>query len=137
MYSENLQLPVIVGKLVDIHQLHYGDHLLDAICGAGQTKRPKLALVFINPTYRNIATDKNREGLKAPWIGTMHAWQLLANAGLIGQDMNDVIQNVRSQWDYGLAKHVFARGVYITNIVKRRFDYLSLDIMYSLAHTNR
>lgn len=117
-----LQIPAISERVTEISRQHYGDHTLDAISGAGQTKQPKLALVFINPTHRNISTNPMWEGLKAPWIGCSNIWQLFADAGLIAEEMNHAIQSAKTNWSQQFAldvySHVANQGLYITNIVK-------------------
>ena len=42
-------------KLQDI----YGSKNLNSVYGFGKEHNPKVALVFMNPTKRNIATDKS------------------------------------------------------------------------------
>jgi hypothetical protein len=117
-----LQLPQITEQVAQISQRFYGDHSLDAISGAGKTAKPKLALVFINPTHRNISTRKEWNGLKAPWIGCANIWQLFADAGLIDNAINRAIQEARTVWSQAFAQDVYShaaeRGLYITNIVK-------------------
>lgn len=117
-----LQIPEISQRVTEISQQYYGDHTLDAISGAGQIKHSKLALVFINPTHRNISTSPNWKGLKAPWIGCANIWQLFADAGLIGKEMNRVIQTTKTNWSEQFAldvySHVADQSLYITNIVK-------------------
>ncbi len=117
-----LQIPEISQRVAEISQQYYGDHTLDAISGAGKIERPKLALIFINPTHRNISTNPDWNGLKAPWIGCANIWQLFADAGLIGKAMNQAIQDARTNWSEQFAvdvySHVADQGLYITNIVK-------------------
>ena len=117
-----LQVPEISQHVAEISQQYYGDHTLDAISGAGEIRQPQLALVFINPTHRNISTSLTWGGLKTPWIGCANIWQLFADADLISQDMNEAIQAVKKNWTEQFAldvySHVVSRGLYITNIVK-------------------
>jgi len=117
-----LQIPEIGQSVAEISQQYYGDHTLDAISGAGQVKQPKLALVFINPTHRNISTNPGWNGLKAPWIGCANIWQLFAEADLIGQEINQAIQAAKTDWTEQFAldvySHIADQGLYITNIVK-------------------
>lgn len=117
-----LQIPEISQRVDEISRQYYGDHTLDAISGAGQIKRPKLALVFINPTHRNISTSPDWAGLKAPWVGCANIWQLFADAGLIREEMNQAIQAAKTNWPEQFAldvySHVANQGLYITNIVK-------------------
>jgi hypothetical protein len=118
----SLQLPEISDQVAKISQIYYGDHTLDAISGAGETNRPKLVLVFINPTHRNISTRKEWTGLKAPWIGCANIWQLFADSGLIDDSINMEIQRAKTDWSQAFALEVYShaaeRGLYITNIVK-------------------
>lgn len=117
-----LQVPEINQKVAEISQQYYGDHTLDAISGAGQIKQPELALVFINPTHRNISTNPGWNGLKAPWIGCANIWQLFAEAGLVNEEMNQAIQTAKTDWTEQFAldvySHVASQSLYITNIVK-------------------
>ena len=117
-----LQIPEITRRVTDISQQYYGDHTLDAISGAGQIKQPRLALVFINPTHRNISTNPNWNGLKAPWIGCANIWQLFADAGLISAEINQASQRNKTNWSEQFAVDVYShaadQGLYVTNIVK-------------------
>ncbi|KKP29559.1 MAG: phage SPO1 DNA polymerase-related protein [Parcubacteria group bacterium GW2011_GWA2_31_28] len=58
-------------KLQSIH----GDKDLDSIYGCGEINNPSLCLVFMNPTARNVSSDKKWNCLKAPWIGTKNIWK--------------------------------------------------------------
>lgn len=51
-------------------QNKYGNKNLDSIYNGGCVTNPKICFVFMNPTAKNIASNKNWKGLKAPWIGT-------------------------------------------------------------------
>lgn len=117
-----LQLAQINEQVEAISQRHYADHQLDAVSGAGSIDHPRLALVFINPTHRNISTDKMWRGLKAPWIGCANIWQMFADSTLIDTSLNQKIQRARANWSESFARevynHIAARGLYITNIVK-------------------
>jgi hypothetical protein len=117
-----LQLPTINDRIIKISKKYYGDHKLDPISGAGQVSHPKLALVFINPTKRNISTNKTWDGLKAPWIGCANIWQLFADANLIDSEVNKAIQLAKSNWSKSFTievyHHVAIKGLYITNMVK-------------------
>ena len=47
-------------------QLKYGAKELDSIYNGGCTDNPDICFVFMNPTGRNIASDKSWKGLKSP-----------------------------------------------------------------------
>lgn len=120
--QSQLVLPSVQRAVEDISSAYFGDHSLDAIYGAGCTERPDIALVFINPTHRNISTAKTWRGLKAPWIGCANIWQLLADAGLISAALNYRIQQRGTNWSEEFATEVYQSlqqdKLYITNIVK-------------------
>ena len=60
-------------------QLKYGAKELDSIYNGGCTNNPDIFFVFMNPTGRNIASQKTWNGLKSPWIGTKNIWDLFSN----------------------------------------------------------
>lgn len=95
-----------------------------SIYGAGQVHSPKIMLIFMNPTARNIAADPSWEGIRAPWIGTKKVWQLLQQMNLVGNEpiFNFVLDKKPAEWTqelaYNLYKEVAASSIYITNIAK-------------------
>jgi len=48
----------------------FGSKNLCSIYGGGCNISPKFCFVFINPTARNIATQKSWNGIKTPWLET-------------------------------------------------------------------
>ena len=60
----------------------YGSKELNSVYGGGCDKNPKVALVFMNPTKRNIATSKSWEGLKVQFLGTKQIWEFLTKCEL-------------------------------------------------------
>ena len=58
-------------QLIHLHpyfdklQQKYGNNNLNAIYNAGQIINPIITFVFMNPTAQNIATHKNRKGIRA------------------------------------------------------------------------
>lgn len=79
-----LQIPELF-PLYDTLQLKYGEKSLAPIYGAGCIKKPKILFLFMNPTGRNVASDKDRNGLRAPWIGTKNIWKLFVAVGVISK----------------------------------------------------
>ena len=57
-------------KKFDELQKVYGAPQLNSVYGCGCEDNPKLALVFMNPTARNVATSGDWTGLRAQWLGT-------------------------------------------------------------------
>ena len=104
-------------------QVIYGDKNLDAIYGAGQIDSPKLCLVFMNPTGRNISSKKEWKGLKAPWISTKNVWEMLCQLNLFNEVLlNQINKKKPEDWDYEFAekvyKEVINNSIYITNLSK-------------------
>jgi DNA polymerase len=101
----------------------YGDKRLDAIYGAGEIHNPKLCLVFMNPTARNVSANKKWKGLKAPWLGTKNVWKMFFQLGLFDKDFfNEINLKKPNDWDYKFAERVYRNvqnnSIYITNLSK-------------------
>ena len=79
-------------ELYDKLQIEYGSANLNSVYGCGEDKNPKIALVFMNPTKRNIATDKSWTGIKAQWLGTKQIWDFLTKCGLFSKKLNESIK---------------------------------------------
>ena len=110
-------------KEFDKLQITYGDKNLDAIYGAGEIDNPKLCLVFMNPTGRNISSNKNWKGLKAPWIGTKNVWKMFYQLGLFDEKFfNEINSKKPNDWDYQFSERVYKKvkdnSIYITNLSK-------------------
>lgn len=101
----------------------YGAPNLDAIYGAGQIHNPKLCLVFMNPTAKNISANKKWIGLKAPWLGTKNVWNMFYRLGLFNKNfINKINSKKPSEWDYNFSATVYKKvcdnSIYITNSSK-------------------
>lgn len=110
-------------KEFDELQNIYGDKNLDAIYGCGKTNNPDICLVFMNPTARNVASNKSWEGLKAPWIGTKNVWNMFFHLGLLNEIVVTEINSKKpTDWDHTFAKGVYREvsnnSIYITNLSK-------------------
>lgn len=57
-------------KEYDKLQIKYGAKELDSIYYGGCEGNPDICFVFMNPTGKNIASDKAWKGRKSPWLGT-------------------------------------------------------------------
>ncbi len=110
-------------KEFDRLQPIYGDKRLDAIYGAGKINNPNLCLVFMNPTGKNVASDKNWQGLKAPWIGTKNVWKMLYQLNLLDKRLfNEIKLKKSTEWKPQFANKVYRKikdkSIYITNLAK-------------------
>ncbi len=102
-------------------QKEYGAKELDSIYFGGCTVNPDICFVFMNPTGKNIASNKNWKGLKAPWIGTKTIWGLFSEVGLLDDDIYETIRSIKgSEWT-----EEFASTVY-DNVKKHRYFITNL-----------
>lgn len=104
-------------------QKKYGAKELDSIYNGGCTNNPNLCFVFMNPTGRNIASNKEWKGLKSPWIGTKNIWDLFISLNLIDKDIYDKIKSLKgSEWTPKFAEEVYENVTkhkyFITNLGK-------------------
>ena len=107
----------------DQMQLEYGDPNYRSIYFGGCTERPRLCLVFMNPTARNIATHPDWTGLRAPWVGTKNVWKFLHQIGVISAVTLAEIQHIKGpDWTPEFAAKVYQdvadHQVFITNLAK-------------------
>jgi DNA polymerase len=104
-------------------QNKYGDPNLDSILYGGQLENPKLCLIFMNPTKRNIASEKSWKGRKSPWIATKTVWDLFEKSNVFDTKLKkEIYEKKPNDWDYNFTEKVYReiedRGVYITNLGK-------------------
>lgn len=112
-----------LNKRYDELQNKYGSKELHSVYGCGEESNPQIALVFMNPTKRNIATDKSWKGLKAQWLGTKQIWDFLTKCGLFSEDINNEIKEKRPKdWTPEFCEKVYSevknKGLWITNLAK-------------------
>ena len=82
-------------------QLKYGSSELDSIYNGECEENPDICFVFMNPTGRNIASNKSWKGRKSPWLGTKNIWKLFYNIGLLSNETFNKIQEKKPKdWDY-------------------------------------
>lgn len=117
-----MQIKELFNRFDDLQKI-YGDKNLDAVYGAGQINNPQICLVFMNPTGRNISSNKRWEGLKAPWLGTKNIWKMLYQLNFIDNLLfNEINEKKSNEWDYDFSEKVYKsvkdNSVYITNLSK-------------------
>ncbi len=110
-------------KKFDKLQLKHGSKLRNSVYGGGQEVEPRVCLVFINPTAKNIATSKQWKGIRCQWLGTKQIWKFLAEAGLFDSELSKQISSMKpADWTTDFCKVVYnevkRQGVYITNLAK-------------------
>lgn len=110
-------------KDYDKLQKKYGAKELDSIYNGGCDNNPDICFVFMNPTGRNIASSKEWQGLKSPWIGTKNIWDLFYNLNLLDNKIYTKIKSIKgSEWTVDFAKEVYddvkRHKYFITNLGK-------------------
>lgn len=70
-----------LNKKYDELQSIYGDRSLSSIYNGGCEDNPNICFVFMNPTGRNIASEKSWKGRRSPWIGTQKYLEIILQVG--------------------------------------------------------
>lgn len=104
-------------------QKKFGEKTLNSIYGAGCLNNPDICFVFMNPTGRNVSTNKKWKGIKAPWIGTKTVWKLFYQLDLLDKDIYKDIEEMKPlDWNEGFSEKVYKniseKSIYITNLSK-------------------
>ncbi len=112
-----------LNKEYDKLQLKYGAKELNSIYNGGCTNNPNICFVFMNPTSRNIAANKEWKGIRSPWIGTKNIWDLFYALNLIQEELYRKIKNMKgSEWTPEFASYVYddvkKHKLFITNLGK-------------------
>ena len=110
-------------KAYDKMQLKYGDKNLDSIYNGGCEKNPNICFVFMNPTGKNVASDKSWKGRKSHWLGTKNIWKLFYSVNLLSKDTFEQIMTKKpKEWDYEFCDYVYdeisKNKIFITNLGK-------------------
>lgn len=110
-------------KKFDELQSVYGSSELNSVYGCGDDKHPRVALVFMNPTKRNIATSKSWTGIRAQWLGTKQIWDFLTKCGLFSSEINEEIKSKKpSEWTPEFCEYVYSevkrQKLWMTNLAK-------------------
>ena len=95
---------------------------LASIPGGGADRSPALALVFMNPTRRNLASQAGWAGPRFPFIGTSRIWSLLGDCQLLDKRTAARFAKPAGQWSAADARELEGQlrqaSLYITNVVK-------------------
>lgn len=118
-------------------QKKYGEKELNSIYNGGCDKNPDICFVFMNPTGKNVAANKNWQGIKAPWLGTKNIWDLFYQLDLLDKNIYKNIKTIKgSEWTESFADSVYndikKHKYFITNLGKcTQIDARALpDLVY-------
>ncbi len=105
----------------DLNRRYFPGNVLQPILGGGRTCRPKVMFVFINPTGRNLGSDRQWRGPRFPFIGTAQVWRVFHRAGLFDDGLMELIDKKR-EWSPEFTGKVLRflrkKSFYFTNLVK-------------------
>ena len=112
-----------LNKKYDSMQKKYGEKTLSSIYNGGCETNQDICFIFMNPTGRNIASEKNWKGIRSPWIGTKNIWKLFYQINLLDEDIYKEIQKRKpKEWDEDFALKVYEevknKKCFITNLGK-------------------
>lgn len=112
-----------LNKEYDKLQKNYGARELNSIYGGGCEDNPEILFVFMNPTGKNIASSRDWNGIRSPWIGIKNIWKLFYGLKLLDENIYSSIKNKRPhEWNEEFAglvyKDVKNKKYYITNLGK-------------------
>ena len=112
-----------LNKEYDKLQLKYGAKELDSIYNGGCKNNPDICFVFMNPTGRNIASNKDWKGPKSPWIATKNIWDLFYEVNILDEEIYVKIKTIKGKdWTEDFAREVYnnveKHKYFITNLGK-------------------
>jgi len=118
----NLQLTKTHAGIDRLHKKH-GDSKYSPIYGTGCTKSPKLVLVFMNPTARNVSALPAWAGMRAPWLGLKQTWKLFYMIGILSKELFETTQQLKpTDWTPAFTDIVYsyiaAQKIFSTNLAK-------------------
>lgn len=107
----------------DNMQKIYGDPSLHSIYFGGKIKNPDICFVFMNPTGKNIASNIDWNGIRAPWVGTKTIWDLFVATNIFSKDLyNEIKSKKPCDWTEEFANIVYNEvahnNLFITNLGK-------------------
>ena len=112
-----------LNKKYDKLQKKYGDPNLNSIYNGGCINNPDICFVFMNPTGKNVASNKEWNGLRAPWLGTKNIWDLFYQVNLLDEVIYQEIRKRKAKdWDETFSDEVYQNVTkhkyFITNLGK-------------------
>ena len=91
------------------------------ILGGGETRNPRFAFVFINPTHRNRSSAPDYHGIRRyPFIGVRHFYRFLSDAGFLEKQTIEPLytRGWRQEDEQSIEQDHREHCVYMTNMVK-------------------
>lgn len=119
---KDIQLPQLF-DVFDQLQLIHGDKTLLSVYGAGCIKQPKLFLLFMNPTGRNVSCIPWWNWIHAPRLGTKNIWKLFVEIWAISKKRFEQIQHMKpadrtEEFSLEVYQEIASNNIYISNLAK-------------------
>ena len=106
----------------DTLQSTYWEPTLNSVYGAGCISNPKVCLMFMNPTARNISCSPEREWIRAPRVWFKQTRRMIYDLWFLSDELFAKTQwttTQRTPWFVNeLYTHLANTWVYITNLAK-------------------
>ncbi|MCI8548079.1 MAG: hypothetical protein HFJ38_04230 [Bacilli bacterium] len=112
-----------LNKEYDKLQLKHGAKELNSIYNGGCDKNPDICFVFMNPTGKILASNKEWMGPRYPWIGVKNVWDLFYAINLLDKEIYGKIKEIKGkEWTVEFSKQVYdnvkKHKYFITNLGK-------------------
>lgn len=121
LLMQTLQLASL-HPIYDQLQSKFWDSKFSPIYGGGCTQNPELCFVFMNPTARNVSSNLERKGLKAPRIGTKQTRKMFYDLWLLSEKLFQKTRIHPSEWTEEFAVELYTyfkeQKIFITNLAK-------------------
>ncbi len=119
---KDIQIPHLFDAFDKLQHI-YGDKKLLSVYGAGKTKHPKLFLLFMNPTGRNISCSKDWKWIRTLRLGTKNIRKLLSSIWAVSKKTFETIQSMKpadwtEEFSLEVYKEIASNNVYISNLAK-------------------
>ena len=119
---QDIQLSHLFAAFDKLQHIH-GDKSLLSVYGAGKKKHPKLFLLFMNPTGRNVWCIQWWKWIRAPRLGTKNIRKLLSSIWIVSKKRFETIQSMKAadwteEFSLEVYKEIASNNVYISNLAK-------------------
>ena len=118
---KSLQLTKLHSQFDNLQQV-YWESTLNSVYGAGAISKPKICLVFMNPTARNISCSPDREWIRAPRVWFKQTRKMMYDLGFLSSEIFTKTQWSTTQRSPSFVNEIYThlaeKWIYITNLAK-------------------
>jgi uracil-DNA glycosylase len=124
---ENCKLQKLYKQIDQCRFCKKDKNTLQHIHGFG-TLNPRLMLILVNPTHRNISSNPTYKGARFPFIGVRQFWKVLADGSLIDKNVAYSLP-LKKDWSgkntVQIKQELIKNKLFLTNIVKCCYNHSS------------